>query len=60
LSGIKKLVSDISEAIAADNDKYLNGLSHLIVGDDANVTRFMVALRDLLELTNKTEEELSI
>ncbi len=57
LAGLEELVTDISAAITADNDKYLSGLSQFIIGDDAVISRFIMALRDLLQWKDKSEEE---
>lgn len=57
LVGLEKLVSDISTAIVEDRDNYLSGLSKLVDGDNAPISKFIVALRGLQEWKFKTEEE---
>ena len=59
LVDLETLVTDISAAVAADDEKYLSGLSQLIVGEDAPVKRFLAALREVLEWKDKTEEGFS-
>jgi len=57
LVDIEKLVSDIASAIAEDRDNYLSGLSQLVSDDNAPISKYIAALRDVHEWKKKSEEE---
>lgn len=57
LVDIETLVSDITAAIAEDSDNYLSGLSQLVTGDSAPISKFIAALRDVQEWKKKSEDE---
>lgn len=56
-ANLEQLSADISTAITEDRDNYLSNLSRLINGDNAPISKFVAALRELQEWKRKTEEE---
>ncbi len=56
LEALERLVADITLAVKEDQGKYLNGLSGLIVGDEAPISKFILALTNVLDLKSKSEE----